>query len=330
MSKILTVFGATGRFHLPGFPSSLADHRIGQQGGSVVSHVLTDSKLSKHYKIRAVTRDASSRASKDLEQRGAEVIQADLNDAPSLDACFKDAHTIFLVGAPSFGPGLKQREYDQGKLAVDKAVAAGIKYIIYSSLPHVEKISGGKYTKVGSFDGKAELEDYIRGLKPRVASAFVLPGSFMANYNTVMKPVPAGNGSYIMARHVSPSTMLPLIDTAGDTGKYVGAILAEPDQYEGKQFCAASGLYSLAQIAEIISKKTGKTVTYSQVSEEEFKGHLPDFLPKDTLVQMMSYQQDFGYYGKETTELVEWARTNARGKVRSFEDYLDANPLSLE
>lgn len=42
MSKILTVFGATGK-----------------QGGSVIRAVLTDAALTKEFKIRAVTRDAS-------------------------------------------------------------------------------------------------------------------------------------------------------------------------------------------------------------------------------------------------------------------------------
>ena len=57
MSKILTVFGATGN-----------------QGGSVINHVLAHPQLSKTYKIRAVTRDASKPSALALKEKGAEVV----------------------------------------------------------------------------------------------------------------------------------------------------------------------------------------------------------------------------------------------------------------
>lgn len=57
MSKILTVFGATGN-----------------QGGSVVRAILNDPALSKEFKIRGVTRDVSKSAAKDLASKGVEVV----------------------------------------------------------------------------------------------------------------------------------------------------------------------------------------------------------------------------------------------------------------
>jgi uncharacterized protein YbjT (DUF2867 family) len=57
MSKIFTVFGATGN-----------------QGGSVVRHVLDHPELSKTYKIRAITRDVSKPASLALKDKGCEVV----------------------------------------------------------------------------------------------------------------------------------------------------------------------------------------------------------------------------------------------------------------
>jgi uncharacterized protein YbjT (DUF2867 family) len=58
MSKILTVFGATGN-----------------QGGSVARAVLKHHQLSKEYKVRAVTREVNKPAAKALEGKGIEVIQ---------------------------------------------------------------------------------------------------------------------------------------------------------------------------------------------------------------------------------------------------------------
>lgn len=123
------------------------------------------------------------------------------------------------------------------------------------------------------FDAKAEVEDHIRSLP--IKSAFFAPGSFMENWNHIMKPQPNADGVYEIKRHVSPQTRLPLICVSRDTGKYVGAILADPEKYEGKTFCAATRLYSMQEIAEIIGKSTGKDVRYVQISEEEHKKSLP-------------------------------------------------------
>jgi uncharacterized protein YbjT (DUF2867 family) len=56
MSKIITVFGATGN-----------------QGGSVIKHILADSTLSKEFKIRGITRDVSKPAAQTLEKQGVEM-----------------------------------------------------------------------------------------------------------------------------------------------------------------------------------------------------------------------------------------------------------------
>lgn len=57
MSKLITVFGATGN-----------------QGGSVVKHILADAELSKSFKIRGITRDTSKPAAKALADQGVELV----------------------------------------------------------------------------------------------------------------------------------------------------------------------------------------------------------------------------------------------------------------
>ena len=308
MTKVLLVFGATG-----------------QQGGSIVSFVLSDPTLSKQYSIRAVTRDPSSPGAKALNEK-VDVVKADLDDMASLHTAMKGADTVFAMTAPAFGPDAKAKELAQGKQIADVAVAEGVQYIIFSTLPHVSTVSGGKYTKVSGFDAKAEVQEYI--LKLPIRSAFFAPGSFMQNFHSVMALRPTANGEYVIARHISPHTQLPLIDIVGDTGKYVGAILAEPDKYQGKTFCAATALYSMEEMAQIISKVSGRTVKYQQISEDTFRQNLPPW--GDMLIEMMLYQQDFGYYGPQTKELVAWAAEHARGKVNTFEEYLTENPLDLQ
>jgi uncharacterized protein YbjT (DUF2867 family) len=57
MTKLITVFGATGN-----------------QGGSVIAHILDHAELSKAYKIRGVTRDVSKPAAKALTDKGVEMV----------------------------------------------------------------------------------------------------------------------------------------------------------------------------------------------------------------------------------------------------------------
>jgi len=63
MSKLITVFGATGA-----------------QGGSVIDALLQEKSL----KIRGVTRNANSEAAKSLASKGVEVVTANFDDENSL------------------------------------------------------------------------------------------------------------------------------------------------------------------------------------------------------------------------------------------------------
>lgn len=66
MSKLLTIFGATGN-----------------QGGSVVRAALADAVLSKEYKIRGITRDVSKPAAQTLASKGVEVVSVRSSPKPN-------------------------------------------------------------------------------------------------------------------------------------------------------------------------------------------------------------------------------------------------------
>lgn len=310
MSNILAVFGATG-----------------VQGGSVINHVLNDQELSRKYKIRAITRDVNSEKAKLLQEK-VEVVQGDVLNQASLETALAGAHTIFAMTTPSFGPGGLEVECNSAKRIADVAVQKGSAYIIFSTLPSPTEISGGKYTHVTPFDAKAKAEQYIRGLP--IKSAFVSLGFFMENFQTqpFLAPQPGPDGTWVMSRHVSSKLQMPYIYATEDTGKFVGAILADPDKYESKTFCAAAAIYTLEEIVAILSKATGKTVVYKQTSLEDFKKSLP-FAP-DLFADGASYQEKFGYFGLDSQKLVAWAIENTKGRLTTLEEYLEAHPLQLE
>ncbi|CAF9930821.1 hypothetical protein IMSHALPRED_008286 [Imshaugia aleurites] len=310
MVKLLTVFGATG-----------------QQGGSVVDYVMNDPELSKQFKLRGITRDLSKPAAQSLRLKGVEVVEADANDKESLKQAMHGAHTIFGITATIYDEKLKEREFAQGKAMADAAVAAGVQYFIFSTLSNGAKLSGGKIQKLAHFDVKAEIEEYIRAQPMK--SAFFAPGSFMQNFAHFMAPRPAGDGTYAIANFVTPETQLPLIDTVDDSGKYVGAILAEPEKYEGKVLSAATRLYSYSEIVNTMSRASGKTVSYKQLPLNVWRSFLPNE-SAEYMVDMFFWIQDYGYYGPQTEELVDWTAKQARGKLTTLEEYLAKHPLHLQ
>lgn len=312
MSKILTIFGATGN-----------------QGLSIIEHVLADPILSTTYTIRAITRNPNQPAAQSLAAKGSsiQVVQADLDDAASIQTAVQGAHTVFGITTTIYDNELKTREVRQGRCLADTCVDAGVTYLIWSTLSSPTVESGGKYSNVDSFDCKAEVEAYIRGLSPKLKSAFFAPGSFMSNLTGNPRALqPSGDGtSYTIANVIRPDSPMPMIDIRADTGKYVGAILAEPDKFEGKVLSAATEFYSFDDVARIISRVTGKTVRYQQIPVEVFKGFLPPDMA-ECLVEMMLYAEECGYYGSETKGKVAWTVENARGELTTLEEHVRRNP----
>ncbi|KAF4496170.1 non-canonical purine ntp phosphatase [Fusarium agapanthi] len=121
----------------------------GGQGGSVVNSFLNDPE----WRVRGITRSPSSQKSRNLETRGVEVVQADLDDRVSLAKAFQDANVIFAVSdfwgiyndpknrnKPKPGQALnewtKVQETQQLKKFIDEAArVSSLELFIMSSLP---------------------------------------------------------------------------------------------------------------------------------------------------------------------------------------------------
>ncbi|CAG8901777.1 unnamed protein product [Penicillium egyptiacum] len=174
MSKVLTIFGATGN-----------------QGGSVIDAILADTQLSKEFKVRGITRNISKKSAQDLAQRGVDVVKADLDSVDSLTKALKGSHTVFLV-TNYWEIKNPEVEFSQGKNVADVSKAVGVSHLIFSSLHHVAEATKGRLSHVPHFDSKANVEKYIRG--SGVECSFVLPGYYMSNFIKMLTR--AEDGSY--------------------------------------------------------------------------------------------------------------------------------------
>ncbi|ORZ27936.1 NmrA family transcriptional regulator [Lobosporangium transversale] len=308
--KTLVVFGATG-----------------QQGGSVINFVLDHPELSSQYKIRAVTRVPSKPAAQALQERGVEVVKADLYDRESLDKALRGAHTVFGITCTIFDDSAYVKEYLQGKNLADAVVAAGAQYFIYGTVRHAGEVSGGKHSAVHAFDVKADIEKYIRTLP--IKSAFFTPSVYMQDFhNFFFTPKRQEDGTYVIFQVVKPDSVFEFFDPASDTGKFVGAILAEPDKFAGKTLCAVSTFCSFSDVAEMISKSTGKTVKYKQVSLDEYDQIMPTSHSR-IVANVMLFLEEHGYFGGLKKE-VEWSTSCHHEKLTTFEEFIEKNPFHLE
>ncbi|KAI9876470.1 MAG: hypothetical protein M1830_006443 [Pleopsidium flavum] len=296
MSRLLVVFGATG-----------------QQGGSVANYVVSDPELSKQYKVRGLTRDPSKPAAQTLQQKGVEVVKGDLDDEESVKQALQGAHTVYAMTRTIYDDQAKSREQARNTSS--------------TALSHTPATS--RTASTPSMHTTQRPMSSSISVACRIKSAFVAPGTFTQNFAGMMAPRPAGDGTYAIANIHTGEAKFPWLDVVSDSGKFVGAILAEPEKYESRVLSASSCIYSLDEIVQIMSKVTGKTVKYSVMPESKYRGFLPP-VAADSIVNMFLYIQDCGYYGPKTKEEVEWSVQHARGKLTSFEDYLLKNPLKLE
>ena len=106
----------------------------GNLGQSVVQHLLET------YKVPAANIIAASRDTAKLSElaaRGVETRKADFDDAASLDAAFAGIDTLLIVSTDALAvPG---QRLTQHKAAVAAAAKAGVKHVVYTSMPNPDK-----------------------------------------------------------------------------------------------------------------------------------------------------------------------------------------------
>ncbi|THZ87449.1 NAD(P)-binding protein [Aureobasidium pullulans] len=286
MSKLITVFGATGN-----------------QGGSVIKHILADHQLSSEFKVRGITRDVNKPAAKALAEQGVELVTADLNNKSSVAKAIKGSHTVFLV-TNYWETANPDTERTQGINVASAAKDEQISHLIFSSLINVTETTNGKLPHVPHFDSKADVEKYIRGTG--VPCTFILPGYFMSNFSQMFNR--GEDGVYNFALPISENAKFPLFDVAEDTGKFTNAILKNADKLNGKQVLAATAYYTPKQIVADFEQASGEKMRYIQISGEQFKSYLPEFMAEEMLENHVLLDTE-GYYGgeglEESLELLE-------------------------
>ncbi|KZV94006.1 NAD(P)-binding protein [Exidia glandulosa HHB12029] len=301
----------------------------GVQGGSVIRNLI---ESDKPYRLRGLTRDASQPAAQKIKDLGVEVVTVNIvvgNEAEVRDA-FKGGDIIFSM--TKFKEHLDtEREVAEGKLMVDAAKAVGAKLFIFSGLPPVSKLSGGKYTRVARFDGKAEVAEYARSQLPAVD---VQAGYYMTNLQSTLNftsPKKQDDGTYLWHILGDSGSTLPYIDMDADYGLFVRFAIESPEYSKGGGTIYSYGeRVTTPQAAASLEKLRGITIKLVTVSPDEHRANLEKSeLPHivKNILGDLTYMAEYGYYfGLELGEEQQRVRSQLARKPRTFEEFLRANP----
>lgn len=172
-----------------------------------------------------------------------------------------------------------------GPTVVDCAKAAGVRLFIWSSGTAISKISGGELS-VGSFDGKAEVAEYLKasGLPYKL----IYPSGFLSTFlSGPLAPKKQEDGTYLLSLPMPPTVVRPMVDMKHDFGMYVRTLIENPALGPGSEVWAGTALsyedllkelseceaHSLRRfINELINlvAVTGRKYIYRQISREEW------------------------------------------------------------
>jgi uncharacterized protein YbjT (DUF2867 family) len=289
--KLIAVIGATG-----------------QQGSGVVRAL----EASGQFKVRALSRNPGEH-----RQLAEEVVQADLDRPETLNAAFAGADGVFLV--TNFGqPGTD--ELKQATAAVRAAKEAGVKHFVWSTLPDVEAISGGKFN-VPHFTGKANIDRIVKEAG-FVHHTFVIAPCYYQNLVGVLAAHKQADGSVGWALPLDPERRCIHMGDVGELGNIVAGAFAHPDEAGNGEYLPLVGDFmSFHEIVDTLNRQ-GHRFTVKQVPKEVFATFFPGAAE---IAAMFSYWEAHTYLGSDSHDRIALANKIAGRQPTNFSAWARGN-----
>lgn len=224
----------------------------GHLGRLVLSHLL---KAVPAAQLVAVGRDAAKAA--DLVARGVAVRVADYNDPAALDRAFAGVERLLLVSSSEVGQRAAQH-----RNAIDAARRQGVRLIVYTSLLHAD-VSPLNLAD----EHRATEQDLAASGVPHV---ILRNGWYTENYASSIGAAVA-HGAVIGSAGTGRISAAARTDYAEAAAKIVTGPLAPVQRvYE----LAGDGAFTLNDLAAEISRQTGRTIPYRDLSEGDYAAAL--------------------------------------------------------
>src|SRR6185295_1026699 len=180
-----------------------------------------------------------------------EVVKADVNRPETLKAAFEGAHCVFLV------TNFREQGTDELKQAaatVRAAKNAGVKHFVWSTLPDVEAISGGRF-HVPHFTGKAKIDRIVKeaGFEHHT---FVIAPFYYQNLVGVLAPQKQADGPAGWALPLDPTVRVIHMGDITELGNIVAGAFAHPDQAGNGEYLPLVGDFmSFNELVEILNRQ---------------------------------------------------------------------------
>ncbi len=289
--KLIAVIGATG-----------------QQGGGVVRAL----QAGGQFKVRASSRNPGMH-----RQLAEEVVQADLDRPETLNAAFAGADGVFLV--TNFQEAGAD-EFKQATAAVRAAKNAGVKHFIWSTLPDVQAISGGKFD-VPHFTGKAKIDRIVKeaGFPHHT---FVIAPCYYQNFVGALAPQKQADGSVGWALPLDPNVRCLHMGDIHELGNIVAGAFAHPDEVGNGEYLPLVGDFLSVNEIVLTLNRQGHHFSCKQVPKESFAGAFPGAAE---IAEMFSYWQVHTYLGSDSQDRVALANKIAGRQPTNFSAWARVN-----
>lgn len=290
--KLIAVFGATG-----------------QQGGAIV-RALHDRG---EFRVRALTRNPSK-----YTGVADEVVAADLTRPETLPAALKGAYGVFAV--TNSWEAASADEVTQATAAVETAKDAGVQHFVWSTLPNVEAISGGKFD-VSHFTNKAKVDAVVKAAGFQYHS-FVVAPFYYQNLLGLLAPQQHPNGSLGWVLPIDPAARGVHAGDIMELGRLVAGALSNPEEAGGGQYLPLVG--DTLSFGDITSKlnEQGHAYTFTQVPLEVFATFFPGAAE---LGEMFKYFEEYTYLGSPSTDRIAAANKIAGAPPTDFATWARSN-----
>ncbi|TMR96644.1 NmrA/HSCARG family protein [Nonomuraea basaltis] len=310
--KVIAVTGATGA-----------------QGGGVARAILADPDSG--FAVRALTRNPDSSAAMELAALGAEVVQADFYDEPSVHKAFEGAYGAFLV-TNFWAHGSAAKETEEVNVLARAAKATGIRHVVWSTLEDTREllpledermpVLQDKYN-VPHFDAKGEANELFR--QAGVPTTFLNTTFFFQGFLQGLGPQRAEDGVLTLTLPIEDGKLLSGVDV-NDIGRTTLAIFKGGDRFVGETIGLAGDHLTGAQYATKFETALGEPVRFQPVPYDVFRSL--DIPAAEELANMFQYYGDFDQEFTAARDLNKLRELNPA--LKSFDDWLADNASKIK
>jgi uncharacterized protein YbjT (DUF2867 family) len=214
----------------------------GQQGGATARALLNAGA-----KVRALVRDPRADAAIALEDAGAELVQADVEDVETLRAALTGMGALFAMTTFAGRDGT-EGEVRRGGLIADAARDVGVPHVVYGSVGGAER-----HTGIPHFESKRRVEERMTALG--LHTTFVRPTFFMENFASFFAPK-TEDGVVVLRAPLAPGVPLQMV-AVDDIGAAAAAALFDPTSVSGGAIEIAGDELTGEQVAAAFGDRAG-------------------------------------------------------------------------